>query len=436
MRAWSLPDAHGLNILRSRLALGFLYFKSFYCRLVPKNGRDEGEGVEFCEMNWIGIGRIAKAYLYSIGIWSALSLLTGWNYLIFDQNANLRSNLTDMMLLAEGRGLSYALLTPPVFYLVQRYTSGGGLRVRYLIGYILGAFPFLVLDACIRWVICPPWNPTLGSFVSRSSSSPLDFIRSGFADLISMYLATLLAAHAYSYLERVRKQDLERSEYQHALATSELQALKMQIHPHFLFNTLHGISTLIDSDGKSAQSMILKLSNLLRTSLDHSGSDLIPLQDELKFIREYLDIEQMRFGSRLSVTWTLDPETLRSLVPQLILQPLVENAIRHGIACSRGSGWVEIESQASDRGLELRIRNSTGGVRPKGAGVGLRNTKARLKYLYAEEASFSFVVDTEQTATAMLVLPSLGSQMQTLGDVELLDSSGSKGGGYARTDHG
>ncbi|MGA3046707.1 MAG: histidine kinase [Terracidiphilus sp.] len=411
------------------------YFELFRCKLASWVEQHLCEGVEFCEMNWNCIGQIAKAYLYSIGIWSALSMLTGWNYLIFDQNANLHSTLSQMMLLAEGRGLSYALLTPPIFYVVQRYTSGRGIRIRHLVWYILGSFPYVVFDACIRWVICPPWNPVMGSFVSRSSSSPFDFIRSGFADLISMYIATLLAAHAYSYLERVRKQELEKSEYQQALATSELHALKMQIHPHFLFNTLHGISTLIDSDGKSAQRMILKLSNLLRTSLDYSGSDLIPLEEELKFIREYLDIEQMRFGARLSVTWTIAPETLRSLVPQLILQPLVENAIRHGIACSRGNGWVEIAAEINKRGLELRVCNSTGGVRPKGAGVGVSNTKARLKYLYSNEASFSFIVNTEQTATAILMLPSLGSSSQTLREVERPDTAGSKGGIYASTDY-
>jgi hypothetical protein len=424
-----------LEVSRRMSAAVEIAYKSFYCRFVPQPQRRDSEGVESCEMSLSKTARIARAYLYSIGIWSALSLLTGWNYLIFDHNANLRSNLTDMMLLAEGRGLSYALLTPPIFYIVRRYTSDTGLRFRYLIGYVLGAIPYVVLDSCTRWVICPPWDPTNGRFISRSGSSPLVFVQSGFADLISMYLATLLAAHAYSYLERVRKQDLERSEYQQALATSELQTLKMQLHPHFLFNTLHGISTLIDNDGKNAQAMILKLSNLLRTSLEHSGSDLIPLQEELKFIREYLDIEQMRFGSRLTVTWNIDPDTLRGMVPQLVLQPLVENAIRYGVACSRGNGWVEIASKSSARGLELQVRNNTGGVRPKGAGVGLRNTRARLKYLYLDEATFSFVVDTGQVATAVLVLPTLGSQTQFPKDGQMPNRSGSKGGTYARADY-
>jgi hypothetical protein len=386
-------------------------------------------------MNWSRIARIARAYLYSIAIWSALSLLTGWNYLVFDQNANLHSTLQEMMVLAEARGLSYALLTPPVFFLVERFTSRTGLRFQSLLVYFAGAGPFVVLDACIRWVICPPWNPTLGSFMSRNGSDPFMFIRSGFADLISMYLATLVAAHAYIYFERVRKQDLERSEYRQALATSELQALRMQIHPHFLFNTLHGISTLIDTDGKSAQAMIVKLSNLLRTSLDHSGSDLIPLKEELKFIGEYLDIEQMRFGSRLTVTWRIDPSTLRCLVPQLILQPLVENAIRYGIACSRGNGWVEIGARQGAQGLEIAIRNNTGGARQKGTGVGLRNTKARLKYLYSDEASFSFVIDTRQEVTATLVLPALGTEIRSVeGGAESAGGS-DKTGAYARTDY-
>jgi two-component system, LytTR family, sensor kinase len=371
---------------------------------------------------------VAKAYLLSIGIWSALSLLTGWNYLIFDKAANLASNLSDMMLLAEGRGLAYALLTPPVFFLVKRYSPVAGLRVRYLFVCVLGAAPYLVLCASVRWVICPPWNPNLGMFISRASSSPLDYIQTGFADIFSMYLATLLAAHSYNYLERVRNQDLEKSEYQQALATSELQALKMQIHPHFLFNTLHGISTLIDSDGKSAKAMILKLSNLLRTSLEHSGSDLVPLQEELKFIREYLDIEQMRFGSRLSVTWSIDPGTLNSLVPQLILQPLVENAIRHGIASSRENGWIEIASELTNQRLQLRIRNSAGGDRPKGTGVGLRNTQARLTHLYSDEAAFSFSADQGQTANAILVLPAFGSQIRTGMDGTGRDGAGRNGG--------
>jgi two-component system LytT family sensor kinase len=379
--------------------------------------------------------QIAKAYLISIGIWSALSLLTGWNYLIFDQSADIRSTLADMIIVAEARGLAYALLTPPIFFIVAHFSFGPGSRWRSLVAYVAGAFPFMLICAEIRWLICPPWSATLQRFESRSTSSPLQLVHDGFADLINIYVATVLAAHAYNYFERVRGQELERSKFQEALTASELQALKMQLHPHFLFNTLHGISILIDTDTKSAQSMIVKLSDLLRTALVHSGSDLIPLQEELKFAGEYLDIEQMRFGSRLSVTRSIDPGTLRCLVPQLILLPLVENAVRHGVASSRENGWVEIASTASDRGLELRIRNSVGGNRPKGSGVGLRNTKARLNFLYSNEASVSFGVDADQTATATILLPRLESHERTRAELRSKAATEGEDSEYARADY-
>jgi two-component system LytT family sensor kinase len=380
--------------------------------------------------------RIARAYLLSIAIWSALSLLTGWNYLIFDQTANLRSSLRDMMILAEARGLAYALLTPPMFFIVAHFSFGPGSRWRSLLAYVIGAAPFMLICSEIHWLICPPWNPTEAHFVTRGSSSPLVLVHDSFADLVYNYIAIVVAAHAYNYFERVRKQELDRSKIQEALAASELQTLKMQLHPHFLFNTLHGISTLIDSDKKSAQAMIVKLSNLLRIALEHSGSDLIPLQDELKFAREYLDIEQMRFGSRLTVTMSIHPGSLRCLVPQLILQPLVENAVRHGIASSRENGWVEIASKPNEQGLELRVRNSVGGSRPKGSGVGLRNTKARLRYFYADEATVSFAIDADQTATAILVLPNLESHIQTGNLVPAKYGVDDGDGEYARADYG
>jgi sensor histidine kinase YesM len=356
--------------------------------------------------------RIGKAYLYSIGLWSALSLLTGWQYLLFDQSLNIHSTLVEMLSLAEGRGLAFALLTPPIFYIVRRFNTGGRQLLPRLLIYSLGAGPYMVVYACLRWLIAPPWSAALQRFVSRSSSSPLALIHEGFADIITIYIATVVAAHAYDYFERVRAQDLERSEYQQALAASELQALKMQLHPHFLFNTLHGISTLIDSDGKSAKEMIVKLSSLLRIALEHSGSDLIPLHEELKFIGEYLDLEKMRFGERLAVEWFIDPNTRQLLVPQLILQPLVENAIRHGIASSREKSWVEITARRKDGSLELKVRNSVAPSRPQGTGLGLRNTEARLKHLYSDEATFDFEVSEDRTATTRLVLPALHSQQQ------------------------
>jgi two-component system, LytTR family, sensor kinase len=351
---------------------------------------------------------IGRAYLISIVTWCGLSVLTGWQYRIFDKALNIHSSLPDMLRLAEARGFAFALLTPPIFYVVRRNLRHVSRSVRY-IAYCLGVVPFMFLYAYIHWILLPPWDAILQRYVPRAGHSPMELIASGFADQITIYIAILLAAHAYDYFERVRKEELARYELQQALAASELQALKMQLHPHFLFNTLHGISTLIDSDRKTAKAMIIKLSGLLRSALDHGSSDLIPLSQELKFAENYLDLEKMRFGVRLKVDWSVNPDTRHILVPQMILQPLVENAIRHGVACSREGGWVEIASQRNNGFVELRVRNSVGGKPPEGTGVGLRNTSARLKYLYADEASFTFTLGDDHTATAVLLLPSLDS---------------------------
>jgi two-component system LytT family sensor kinase len=356
---------------------------------------------------------IVRAYAISIAMWCGLSVLTGWNYRIFDRALNINSTLFDMLLLAESRGFAFAVLTPPIFYLARRYIGIGRDRLRYVLLYALGVVPFMLLDACIRWAILPPWNTVLQKYVPRSTEGPLTIIQQTFADQITIYIAIVVAAHAYQYFQKARAQDLDKYEFQRALAASELQALKMQLHPHFLFNTLHGISTLIDTDRSSAKAMVVKLSSLLRRTLEHSGSDLIPLEEELGFVREYLDLEKMRLGARLAVAWNISPDTLQTLVPQLILQPLVENAVRHGIACSRDGGRVEIASQKHGAALELCIRNTVNGKRSAGIGVGLKNTDARLRYLYSNEANFSFVETTDHSAVATIILPALGSGLDS-----------------------
>src|SRR6266568_2536833 len=253
--------------------------------------------------------QIGRAYALSICIWGALSLLTRWEYRIFDQQLNIHSTFFDMVLLAESRGFAFALLTPPIFYVVRRNIGSARHLPRYLGFYCLALGPFMLLYACIRWAVLPPWNAVLQKYVPRTGHGPLELVHQGFADQITMYIAIVVAAHAYEYFERVRRQELEKSEFQRTLAASELQVLKMQLHPHFLFNTLNAISTLIDTDRASAKVMVVKLSRLLRNALERGSSDLIPLREELKFVSEYLDLEKMRFGARLRVDRSIDFDT-------------------------------------------------------------------------------------------------------------------------------
>jgi two-component system sensor histidine kinase AlgZ len=173
--------------------------------------------------------------------------------------------------------------------------------------------------------------------------------------------------------------------------------------------------------------MVVRLSKLMRIALQYSGADLISLQKELEFIRGYLDLEGMRFGPRLAVRWHVDHGTEEVLVPQMILQPLVENAIRHGIAPAIRDGWVELSAQQHNGFLVIQIRNSCEPVQETGGnGVGLRNTCARLKHLYSEDAYFSFVVERGNSALAELRIPTIRTDRQmdeaiTAGHREYLD---------------
>ena len=124
----------------------------------------------------------------------------------------------------------------------------------------LGVLSFMLLNACFRWVALPPWDGVLQKYVPRTAQGPLELIHQGFADQITIYIAIVVAAHAYQYFERLRKEEMEKHDFQRALAASELQALKMQLHPHFLFDKLHGISTLIDTDRASAKARVFRLS--------------------------------------------------------------------------------------------------------------------------------------------------------------------------------
>ncbi|HLJ51621.1 MAG TPA: histidine kinase [Bryobacteraceae bacterium] len=175
-------------------------------------------------------------------------------------------------------------------------------------------------------------------------------------------------------------------ELQSRLVQAELQNLKSQLHPHFLFNTLHTISVLMREDAETANRVLLKLSELLRVSLDRSGVDRIPLQQELDFLETYLAIEQTRFQERLRTSIAADGDARGALVPTLLLQPLVENAVRHGIAPRASGGSLSISARRVEDVLELRVEDDGLGLAADyfercARGCGLRNTEGRLRAL-------------------------------------------------------
>jgi len=378
--------------------------------------------------------RIALAYTWAILIWVGFSPVLAGQDKVRLLGAGLNTSYWTLLLVNGAWLLTAALLTPPVFYIVHRYPVVKQNIFWRLSGYLLGSVPYVVTSVFIRWIVLPPWNSAGQTFAPRSAQGLITNAYQ-FGNQIWDYAVILVAAHAYEYFRRAQQQELERAELRQTLATSELQVLKSQIHPHFLFNTLHSISALIDSDGPKAKAMIVMVSNLLRTALRRSQADLIPLHEELSFVEDYLAIEKIRLGDRLEVRWEVEPAARSLLVPQLILQPLFENAIVHGIACCREGGWIQITAAAKDRTLEIQIQNSMCGVPRRGMGVGLQNIRSRLKHLYGEEVRFEFTIHENQLATATLRLPAFESSQVPAALPEPEDANEVEGR-HARSDRG
>jgi two-component system, LytTR family, sensor kinase len=205
------------------------------------------------------------------------------------------------------------------------------------------------------------------------------------------YWILVLATQGYLYYQRYREGELRSSELSAQLAQAELQALRMQLHPHFLFNTLNSIATLIHKDPDAADRMTARLSDLLRLTLDNVGVQEAPLAQELEFLERYLDIERIRFSDRLMVRMDVTPDTLDAGTPYLILQPLVENAIRHGIAARSSPGCITVRARRDGDMLIVEVKDDGPGI-PSDAtqknGIGISSTRARLEKLYGSAHIF------------------------------------------------
>ncbi len=212
---------------------------------------------------------------------------------------------------------------------------------------------------------------------------------------VIIYWTILGIGYAFEYYDKLREREVQAMTLQKQLVQAQLQSLKMQLQPHFLFNTLHMIGSLVRHDDKqTAIKMLASLSDLLRASLEHVGKQEIRLQEELDFLRQYLEIQQIRFKDRLQIEMTISPETLAAKVPIFILQPLVENAIQHGLDKKRTARKLKIDAAQENGFTTLRVYNDGPPLSPEwimaqAAGVGLSNTAARLEQLYGPSATLA-----------------------------------------------
>jgi two-component system, LytTR family, sensor kinase len=231
------------------------------------------------------------------------------------------------------------------------------------------------------------------------------------------YLDVAAIAHAVHFARETRAGQLRASKLEAQLAQAQLQSLKAQIHPHFLFNTLNSVSSLIHRDIDAADRVIALLSDLLRQSLELPPDALVPLRRDLEFLGRYLEIEKTRYKDRLRLRVEVAPEVLDAEVPSLILQPIVENAIRHGIARRSRAGIVEIHGRQEGEALVLEVRDDGPGLPESGVftghGVGLANTEARLKQHYPNRYRFELLNHPEGGLVVRMSFPFTAASLTT-----------------------
>jgi sensor histidine kinase YesM len=227
-----------------------------------------------------------------------------------------------------------------------------------------------------------------------------------------VYGLILAVGVALNYYGQYRQEELRASQLEAQLAQSQLQALKMQLHPHFLFNTLNSISALQLVDLRAAQKMMARLGDFLRMTLDNVGAQEVTLKEEIEFLRCYLEIEHTRFDKRLTTRLLIAPDTLDAKVPNLILQPIVENAIRHGIAPRLAPGIISISAQRENGLLRMQVvdngeglTENTGNKAGPAEGLGLANTRSRLQHLYGSKARLHLANAREGGLVVTLEIP-------------------------------
>ncbi len=302
----------------------------------------------------------------------------------------------------------WALVTPLVLWLARRFRID---REKWLRKVVLH---FLFSIALVSTLIALHFLVYMILAGRASSITPLRMFGYVYPNLdrwILVYWFIFLMSHAFNYYNSYRKGELKASQLRTQLVQSQLEALKMQVQPHFLFNTLHSISALLSKDTEGARKMITRLGDFLRLTLENSGSMEVTLQQEIEFLNGYLEIERIRFQDRLTTEITVDPAVLDIRVPNLILQPIVENAMRHAVGNSR-SGHIEITAAARNGAVHIEVKDNGPGLQMdrafearRGKGLGLANTQARLVGLYGTAAKFEMLNRPSGGLTVMIEIP-------------------------------
>lgn len=339
--------------------------------------------------------------------WGLLSLFTGTHYFALSANAENPVTFLKALSWAGVDWFAWLALAPAVFPFSDRFRFDGGLRnvmAQLLVAVGFAALHLLLLviiDHWFRW----PWGTSGDFWPSLRQCFQLKY----WPDLFTA--GAILALNQIIILlieSRWREQRAMAAEQK--LTEARLSALQTQLQPHFLFNSLNTIAEMVHEHPKLADQMIARLSELLRATLQAPNDPEVPLQQELNLVRLYLRVEQVRFGERLQVTVTIPHECERALVPALLLQPLVENSIHHGISKTPGAGKIMLRAARRDSELVLEVEdNGAGFTGDAPDGVGLANTRMRLKLRYGADSSLQ-ILKVAGKSVVRLVLPWRGAE--------------------------
>lgn len=307
---------------------------------------------------------------------------------------------------------SWALLTPLVLWLGRRFPIERRDAARAIAVHATAALVLTVAHSALFTWVQLAIQQRVEPNVPLGAPLPAIFVRSTLARVIVdlfTYGAIVAVGAAIEYRRRVRERELRGAQLESQLAGARLAALKAQLQPHFLFNTLHAIGVLVREDPSAATRMVALLGDLLRMTLARTEQE-VRLERELELVRLYMDIERTRFQDRLAVDFDIAPDTLRALVPDMLLQPIAENAVRHGISASPDAGRITVRAARDGATLRLVVADDGPGIghatsEAAGHGVGIAATRARLSLLYGEAQSLEIRDGAEGGCEVTITLP-------------------------------
>lgn len=303
----------------------------------------------------------------------------------------------------------FAALSVPAIALTRHFNLGGRYWRERILLHVLASAVFSLLWILVRAGLAQVLVPLRGVEMPFNELLRYVLVATFFFNVM-VYWVVVTGTHALDYYRSLREREVRVLELERRLASARLEALQMQLNPHFLFNALNGIGTLMYRDVELADTMLVKLADLLRHVLDQGLTQRVTLRQELSFLDRYLELEQLRFGDRLVVRREISESCLDAWVPSLILQPLVENAIKHGIEPMTRPGTVVVRASTVAKSmLHLEVEDDGQGTDPvhgrQGLGIGTSNTRARLKQLYGGNGRFELVPAAGRGVKAVLEFP-------------------------------